>query len=66
MVPIFLFRSVDFIIFFQDKVNYIIDVDILLPPHENASSFIRKSYEKYIDDNRTTKEIMLTFMESNK
>jgi hypothetical protein len=33
--------------------------------HLNASLFIRKSYEKYMDDNRTTREIMLTFMEPN-
>ena len=48
---------------FQEKVDYIIDVDSSLPPLENAGQFFYiKSYDKYMDDHRTAREIMLTFI----
>ena len=52
-------------ILFQDKVEYVINIDVLLPPPKNASSSIKRLHEKYRENNRIARDIMLTFMESD-
>ena len=50
-------------ILFQDKVEYVIDISIPTPPPENANVVAKRMYEKHLEDDKTTRNILLTFME---
>ncbi|KAG5565586.1 hypothetical protein RHGRI_001486 [Rhododendron griersonianum] len=51
-------------ILFHDKVEYVIDIDdVPTPPPENSSAADRRMYEKFLEDDKTARHIMLTFME---
>ena len=50
-------------ILFQDKVEYVIDIGIPTPPPENSNSCAKRMYEKHVEDDKTARNILLTFME---
>ena len=50
-------------ILFQDKVEYVIDISIPTPPPENANVVAKRMYEKHLEDDKTARNILLTFME---
>ncbi|KAF7154487.1 hypothetical protein RHSIM_Rhsim01G0134100 [Rhododendron simsii] len=51
-------------ILFHDKVEYVIDIDdVPTPPPENSNAANRRMYEKFLEDDKTARHIMLTFME---
>ena len=52
-------------IFFQDKVEYVIDIGIPTPPPENSNAAAKRMYEKHVEDDKTARNILLTFMEPN-
>ena len=52
-------------ILFQDKVEYVIDIGIPTPPLENSNSCAKRMYEKHVEDDKTARNILLTFMETD-
>ena len=50
-------------IFFQDKVEYVIDIGIPTPPPENSTTAAKRMSEKHLEDDKTARNILLTFME---
>ena len=48
---------------FQDKVEYATDIGIPTPPPENANAVAKRMYEKHLEDDKTARNILLTFME---
>ncbi|XP_075658960.1 uncharacterized protein LOC142628809 [Castanea sativa] len=50
-------------VLFQDKVKYVIDISTPTPPPENANCGAKRMYEKHLEDDKTTRNILLTFME---
>uniref|UniRef100_A0A7N2LQP3 Retrovirus-related Pol polyprotein from transposon TNT 1-94 n=1 Tax=Quercus lobata TaxID=97700 RepID=A0A7N2LQP3_QUELO len=50
-------------ILFQDKVQYVIDIGIPTPPSENSNVAAKRMSEKHVEDDKTTRNILLTFME---
>ena len=50
-------------ILFQDKVEYVIDIGIPTPPPENSNAATKRMYEKHLEDDKTTRNILLKFME---
>ena len=52
-------------ILFQDKVEYVIDIGIPTPPPENSNASAKTMYEKHLEDDKTARNILLTFMETD-
>ncbi|PIA46018.1 hypothetical protein AQUCO_01600350v1 [Aquilegia coerulea] len=50
-------------ILFQDKIQYVLDVPMPTEPPANAGAAARRTYERFIDDDKTVKSTMLTFMD---
>ena len=50
-------------ILFLDKVEYVIDIGIPTPPPENSNAATKRMYKKHLEDDKTTRNILLKFME---
>ena len=50
-------------IVFHEKVECVIDFGIPTPPFENSNAAAKRMFEKHVEDDKTARNILLTFME---
>lgn len=52
-------------VLFQDHLDYVLDEVVAKPPKDAEGDIMVSAYEKYVWDDKKTRSIMLTFMETN-